>query len=67
MKNNITEDSSNLVINDNFLLGILIKETINVPMIAFQNISDSYIILNELERNNIKDLLFVVRLLQIKI
>lgn len=64
MKNNINENSSNLIITDNFLLGNLIKETINAPMLAFQNISNSYTILNELERNGIKDILFVIRLSQ---
>lgn len=64
MKNNINKNSSNLIITDNFLLGNLIKETINAPMLAFQNISNSYTILNELERNGIKDILFVIRLSQ---
>ena len=64
MKNNIAENSNSLIITDNFLLGNLIKETINPPMLAFQNISNSYIILNELERNNIKDIVFVIRLPQ---
>ena len=64
MKSNINEYSNNLVITDNFLLGNLIKETINAPTLAFQNISNSYAILNELERNGIKDILFVIRLPQ---
>lgn len=64
MKNNINEYSNNLVITDNFLLGNLIKETINAPTLAFQNISNSYTILNELEKYGIKDILFVVRLSQ---
>lgn len=64
MKSNINEYSNNLVITDNFLLGNLIKETINAPTLAFQNISNSYTILNELERNGIKDILFVIRLPQ---
>lgn len=64
MKNNINEYSNNLVITDNFLLGNLIKETINAPTLAFQNISNSYTILNELEKYGIKDILFVVRLPQ---
>lgn len=65
MNNNITDDSNNLIITDNLLLGNLIKETINAPMLAFQNISNSYIILKELEKTNIKDILFVIRLPQI--
>ena len=42
----------------------LIKETINAPMIAFQNISNSYMILKEIKKTNIKDILFVIRLQQ---
>ena len=64
MKNNVTDKSNSVIITDNFLLGNLIKETINAPMIAFQNISNSYIILKEIERINIKDILFVIRLPQ---
>lgn len=65
MKNNITKNANNVVITDNFLLGNLIKETINVPMIAFQNISNSYKILREIEKTNIQNILFVFRLPQI--
>lgn len=64
MKHNINEYSKSVVITDNFLLGNLIKETINAPMLAFQNISNSYVILKELEKTNIKDILFVIRLPQ---
>lgn len=65
MKNNITKNANNVVITDNFLLGNLIKETINVPMIAFQSISNSYKILREIEKTNIQDILFIFRLPQI--
>lgn len=64
MNNNINYDSKSAIITDNFLLGNLIKETINAPIIAFQNISNSYVILKELEQTNIKDILFVIRLPQ---
>lgn len=64
MNNNIYDNSRSLVITDNFLLGNLIKETINAPMLAFQNISNSYAILKELERTNTKNILFVIRLPQ---
>lgn len=65
MKNNITNKTKSVIITDNFLLGNLIKETINEPMIAFQNISNSYIILKEIERTNIQDILFIFRLPQV--
>ena len=64
MKNNITDLSDSVIITDNLLLGNLIKETINAPTIAFQNISNSYIILREIEKTNIKNILFVIRLQQ---
>lgn len=65
MKNNITNKTNSVIITDNFLLGNLIKENINEPMIAFQNISNSYIILKEIERTNIQNILFIFRLPQI--
>lgn len=65
MKNNITNKTNSVIITDNFLLGNLIKETINEPMIAFQNISNSYIILKEIERTNIQNILFIFRLPQV--
>lgn len=64
MKNNIVDDSNSVIITDNFLLGNLIKETINAPTIAFQNISNSYTILKEIEKTNIKNIIFVIRLPQ---
>lgn len=62
MKNNITNYSNNVIITDNFILGNLIKESINLPIIAFQNISNSYQILREIEKTNIKNITFVIRI-----
>ena len=62
IKNNITYNSSSLLLTDSFLLGNLIKETINAPVIAFQNISNSYMILKEIENTTIKNIIFVFRL-----
>lgn len=64
MRNNIQANAESVILTDNFLLGNLIKETINEPMIAFQNISNSYIILKEIEKTNIKNIIFVLRLSQ---
>ena len=61
MRNNINTDSKELIITDNFILGTLIKETINKPMIAFQNITNSYIILEAIEKTDIKNITFVYR------
>ena len=64
MRNNITQYSKDVILTDNLLLGNLIKETTNLPMIAFQNISNSYMILKEIENTNIKNIIFVLRLEQ---
>lgn len=64
MRHNITEDSQSVLLTDNFLLGNLIKETINEPTIAFQNISNSYTILKEIESTDIKNITFVLRIPQ---
>lgn len=61
MKNNINEYSSDLIITDSFVMGTLIKETINKPMIAFQNIANSYMILKEIEQTDISNITFVYR------
>jgi len=61
MRNNIKENTDYAIITDNFLLGNLIKETINVPTLAFQDISNSYTILKEIERTNIKNITFVLQ------
>lgn len=66
MRNNITEESENVILTDNFLLGNLITETINSPLIAFQNISNSYTILKEIENTNIRNIIFVLRVPQLK-
>lgn len=62
MRYNILEDSTSAFLTDNFLLGNLIKEVINVPTIAFQNISNSYSVLKEIEGTNIKNITFVLRI-----
>ena len=65
MNNNIDENSKELIITDNFLLGNFIKETTNTPMLAFQNITNSYIILKEIEKTDIKNIKFVLSLKQV--
>ncbi len=64
MRHSITEDSESVLLTDNFLLGNLIKETIDSPTLAFQNISNSYTILKEIEGTNIKNITFVLRIPQ---
>lgn len=64
MRNNITENTTRILLTDNFLLGNLLKETINAPTIAFQSITNSYSILKEIENTNITDITFVLRVPQ---
>lgn len=61
MKNNITEDSTSMLLTDNFLLGNFIKENSNRPVIAFQNITNSYMILKEIEKTNIENIIFIIK------
>jgi len=62
MRNNINQKTNSILLTDNFLLGNLIKETINYPTIAFQNISNSYQILKEIEDTNVTNITFVLRI-----
>ena len=55
MKNNINEHTENVFLTDNLILGNLIKE----------NITNSYMILKEIEKTNIKNIIFVIRLPQV--
>lgn len=64
MKSNFSSEYNKVIITDNFILGNLTKENLDIPIIAFQNISNSYTILNEIEKHNITDILFVIRLNQ---
>lgn len=61
MKNNIDENSENVILTDNLLLGTLAKDVTDEPIIAFQNITNSYMILKEIENTQIKDITFLVR------
>lgn len=61
MKNKITEKAKHLIITDDLILGNLIKATKDEPMIAFQSITNSYMILKEIEQTDIKNITFVFR------
>lgn len=64
MKSNINVNSKNVILTDNLLLGALAKDTTNEPIIAFQNICNSYMILKEIENTNIKNITFLLRIPQ---
>ena len=62
IKSNITNNTTNVILTDNFILGHLIKDALNLPVISFQNISNSYIILNSIQNTNIRNITFIVRI-----
>lgn len=43
-------------------MGDLIKEVIELPVIAFQKITNSYLILKEIEQTNIQNIVFVTQI-----
>lgn len=61
MKSNISSDTTNVIFTDDFILGHLIKDSLNLPVISFQNISNSYIILKELQNTDIKNITFIIK------
>lgn len=61
MKSNITHNTTNVILTDSFILGHLIKDALNLPIISFQNISNSYMILNEIQNTNIRNITFIIR------
>ena len=63
-KNNIDENTDTVILTDNFLLGNYIKASLNVPMIAFSNISNSYQILKVIEYTNVDNIIFSFKICQ---
>ena len=62
MRNNVNENSTNLILTDNFIMGDLIKEITEFPVIAFQKITNSYLILKEIEKTNVQNIVFVTQI-----
>ncbi len=61
MKSNINEYSTNVILTDSLLLGALATDITNESVIAFQNITNSYMILKEIENTQIQNITFLVR------
>lgn len=59
-KYGITADTNTVIITDNLILGTLIKEILDTSVIAFQNISISYMLLKEIQNTNIKNIIFAI-------
>lgn len=61
MQSNINEYSKSVILTNNLLLGALAKDITSESVIAFQNITNSYMILKEIENTEIKDITFLLR------
>jgi hypothetical protein len=61
-KNNIDENTNTIVLADNLLLGNYIEASLNVPMIAFSSISNSYQILKVIEDTNVDNIIFTFKI-----
>ncbi|HJJ19358.1 MAG TPA: hypothetical protein OIM61_08995 [Clostridiaceae bacterium] len=59
-RNNITEDTETVILTDNLILSNLIKGVLNIPVIAFLSISNSYQILKAIDNTNIQNIIFTV-------
>ncbi len=62
VKRNIRKDTNTVVLTDNFLLGNYIEEALEIPIIAFSNISNSKQILKILDNTNIQNILFTFKI-----
>ncbi|MCI9245673.1 MAG: hypothetical protein HFJ30_00755 [Clostridia bacterium] len=60
-KNNIREDTKTVVITDSLLLGNFMKATLNIPVISFSSIANSYQILKSIDGTNIQNIIFTIR------
>ena len=61
MKSNIYENSKNVLLTNNFLLGALVADITSDAVISFQNITNSYTILKEIADTQIKNITFLLR------
>ena len=61
-KTEIDDNQEILVLTDSILLGNLIRDMLDAPVISFQGISNSYQILKVIENTNISRIIFTVRI-----
>ncbi len=61
VKRNIIQNTDTVILTDDFLLGNYIEEALEVPIIAFSNISNSKQILKILDNTNIQNILFTFK------
>ena len=62
MRSNISTNTTNVILTDSFILGHLIRDSLSLPVISFQNISNSYLILKEIQNTNIRNITFIIRI-----
>lgn len=60
-KSDILDDTDTIILTDNLLLGNLIRDVLDFPVIAFNGISNSYQILKALDGTNIDKIIFTIR------
>ena len=61
-KTKIDVNENMLILTDNILLGNLIRDMLDVPVIAFSNIVNSYQVLKVIEETNVEKIIFTLRL-----
>lgn len=61
MKSNVNENTNSVILTDSLIIGNLVKDVLNAPVIAFSTISNSYQILKELDNTNIENIIFTIR------
>lgn len=60
-KSNISDTTDTVIIADDLILGNLIKDILNAPVISFSSITNSYQILSVIDNTNIQNIIFTVR------
>lgn len=58
---NLFKDTKTVILTDSLLLGNFIKASLDVPIIAFSNIANSYQILREIEKSYVENIIFIIR------
>lgn len=58
---NISDETDTVILTDSLILGNLIKDILNMPVIAFSSIANSYQILNVIDNTNIRNIIFTLR------
>ena len=60
-KSDINKNGKTVFLTDNILLGNLIRDSLNLPIIAFSNINNSYQILKVIDNTDTENIVFILR------